>query len=237
MNELYDWCDSHLAHHDIRAAVLPASGVIRVWVQMDRDGRRRVPLVDDAGEKLQGEAQISGHCPVQEAISAAADDLLVQLRVRERGEIRSIAGPHRFGRELRRFLHLPETFALLDPLQCGWLDGGCRILAVALRRWLSNDTIDLRRIGTDEQPCHHVMARCGVWYLDGDGVSDEHTLLHRWRTVEGVPGTRILPYDAAKLDAEFIPFVEGICTGLVERLARRFDAPRVLWLLMEDTNG
>ena len=38
----------------------------------------------------------------------------------------------RLGRRLRALLYSPGVFALLDPYRCGWLDGGCRILADAI---------------------------------------------------------------------------------------------------------
>ena len=86
MNELLVWCAAHLQRYDVRVAFLPASGLVRVWVQMDRDGKRRVPLCNAQGEKLVGEAALYG--PAEGDLEEAACALLRKMKT-----MTSDAGP------------------------------------------------------------------------------------------------------------------------------------------------
>lgn len=78
MNELLVWCAAHLQRYDVRVAFLPASGLVRVWIQVDRDGKRRVPLCNAQGEKLVGEAALCG--PAVGVLEEAACALLRNLQ-------------------------------------------------------------------------------------------------------------------------------------------------------------
>ena len=78
MNKLLVWCAAHLQRYDVRVAFLPTSGLVRVWVQMDRDGKRRVPLCNAQGKKLVGEARLCE--PAEGALEEAACALLRNLQ-------------------------------------------------------------------------------------------------------------------------------------------------------------
>lgn len=78
MEALITWCAANLRRYDIRVAILPATGVVRVWVQADQDGRRRLPMRDSDGNKLVGEAPLGQ--PVTEVLESAAAGLLAALR-------------------------------------------------------------------------------------------------------------------------------------------------------------
>jgi hypothetical protein len=90
------------------------------------------------------------------------------------------------GRHLHEFLYSPDIFALLDPHGCGWLDGGCRILADAVGLWLA---IDYRAALVDVAGhAQHSFIMIDDWHIDGDGISRPDTFLRRWRDLEGVDG-------------------------------------------------
>jgi hypothetical protein len=100
--------------------------------------------------------------------------------------------PH-LTRALRAFLRHPSALRLLAEhgLDCGWNDGGCRILADALVQWLG---VPARHgaIASDYSPVAHVLVRWGPYALDADGLSPERALVRRWRDLELVPGARLV---------------------------------------------
>lgn len=109
-----------------------------------------------------------------------------------------------------------EALALLAPHgQCGWMDGGCAILAHALTGLIGESlrpelvaVVDARGVA------HHWCARIEVgvehaggslhtaWYLDGDGAQSAGELLTRQAEEEGVDGPRLLAPPHARLSPD-----------------------------------
>ncbi len=69
-------CAAHLRRYDVRVASLPASGVVRVWVQMDQNDKRRVPQCIVQGHKLVGEARLNPCRPATESLEQSESGLL-----------------------------------------------------------------------------------------------------------------------------------------------------------------
>lgn len=94
-----------------------------------------------------------------------------------------------FGRALRLFLESDEQMMLLEapPFnRCGWLDGGCGMLAHALEIWAggTGERVVLAGFSTggvlDYQQAQHEALRWHDWYIDGDGAARKRTWLARW---------------------------------------------------------
>jgi len=143
-----------------------------------------------------------------------------------------------FCRALRRFLYGGSNelqgsaaFQLLAPWQCGWLDGGCHILADAVQMWLGAAATTLWGVSHGQHLPDHIVVQCGGWYLDGDGVSSKRALLRRWRRVEHVPGATLFPYNAAAGERSGIPRDRETSACLAQLLGRRWAGPAVVALL------
>jgi hypothetical protein len=95
-------------------------------------------------------------------------------------------------RGLRSWLWTPANLALIGGH--GWNDGGCRILAEALICWLGLPEAAFAGVRDAAGVQHHVAVRVGSKLIDGDGISDEATLLRRWRTREMVASAGLTPY-------------------------------------------
>lgn len=87
---------------------------------------------------------------------------------------------------LYRFLHCePILSAVVSKHEVGWLDGGCLILAQALKSWLAAELVLIRSDGHASFD-HAAVAirnpsdRRDLLFIDADGVSDEYELLTRW---------------------------------------------------------
>lgn len=98
---------------------------------------------------------------------------------------------------LYRFLHSAPIFqSLNDKHGCGWFDGGCLILAQAVRSWTGGQ---LAAIQSDTgAPFDHAVAavkdpenRKELLFIDADGVFDEFELLEKWTRVERLRNPRI----------------------------------------------
>jgi hypothetical protein len=98
---------------------------------------------------------------------------------------------------LYRFLHSRPVFhALIEKHGCGWFDGGCLILAQAVRTWTHGE---LAAIRSDSGATfdHAVIAikdpedRKELLFIDADGVFDEFELLEKWRRAERLQNPRI----------------------------------------------
>jgi len=151
-----------------------------------------------------------------------------------RGQAGPIAGNVAgFGQQLHRYLYRPECFASLDcpGFECGWRDGGCRVLAQALHLWLGAGALGLI-VNGDAGAAGHVVYQVGRWLLDGDGVSTAPTLLRRWRTQEGVSRARLARFDPGS--AAGIPTGAALEYSLAAQLQTRFDRGAVLRLLLPD---
>lgn len=108
------------------------------------------------------------------------------------------------GPALKRACHTKKFFRFLDSWQCGPLDGGCLIVAEALRQALGRGEI----WGLYGFPISHLQpgkAITGTWqhavlrvdglYFDGDGCSTWEELEERWQEQEAVlvTGLRYTP--------------------------------------------
>ena len=133
------------------------------------------------------------------------------------------------GRQLRRFLYTPPIFALLDPWQCGWLDGGCRILGEAVVLWLGPEAALTAVLGASGQTAH-VLVRYRGWLIDGDGLTRADTLIRRWLQVEHVAGAHLGSFERAPASPE-IPSDREVSRRLAEQLESRFPVSLVRSLL------
>ena len=76
--ELLTWCQAHLTGgFNLRIHILPMSHQVRVWIQADQEGRRRVIVTDPTGAKFVGVAPLTG---TTADVDRAAADLLAQLQ-------------------------------------------------------------------------------------------------------------------------------------------------------------
>jgi hypothetical protein len=98
---------------------------------------------------------------------------------------------------LYRFLHSDRILRRLYANHpCGWFDGGCLILAQAVRDWLCAELVFVESDSGAEFD-HAAVAISNpqhsgeLLFIDGDGVSTELELLDRWRWVERLPKPRI----------------------------------------------
>ena len=79
-------------------------------------------------------------------------------------------GPRGQRSPLRAFLFEEPQFALLEPLGCGWGDGGCAILADALAAWLGPYRARLAMVADARGAVQHVAVRtAGDMVVDADG--------------------------------------------------------------------
>jgi hypothetical protein len=109
-------------------------------------------------------------------------------------------------RRLKAVLWTDTALALLP--DCGWIDGGCAILALALQRLGEvGDLTGVWQVG----PWHgnfcfptlqHVVLQVGPYYLDGDGVSAGKVLLDRWRKRERLQGAYLEAFGASQFQRQ-----------------------------------
>ena len=108
----------------------------------------------------------------------------------------------RLSRDLKQVLRSNAALSILDPWGVGWTDGGCLVLANALRRWLdAGDVMGVWEpvpLGDDIQ--HHAVLTVGDWLLDGNGVSSDGGLLKKWgcQTLRGGVELREFDWDVAQ---------------------------------------
>jgi hypothetical protein len=122
---------------------------------------------------------------------------------------------------LARALDDEEPCRLLDRagLGCGFGDGGCRILAEALRRVLGGDLFAVYR---DDGVMDHVTLGLGGRYLDVDGLHTEGELLDNNGRASGRPFIlSVGPFKGDLADESAIPFDELTTAALAEYLRGR----------------
>lgn len=133
--------------------------------------------------------------------------------------------------DLRSLLYAPQAWDLLEPLGCGWLDGGCRILADALNEWLGPSAEKMALLD-EAGRIQHVLIRIGRVFIDGDGMTLEHEILARWQDLEGIKGPRVAPLDTrhlTDLDAAGIPASQDIEKRLVGILRDWMGGPAFIY--------
>ena len=93
-------------------------------------------------------------------------------------------------------------YVLLGRWECGAFDGGCLIVAEALRQALGAGAFcglwGRSALSSTEAPAiwQHAVLRVGNVYADGDGVAHQQLLVDRWRTQELVVVTALRPMPA-----------------------------------------
>ena len=102
---------------------------------------------------------------------------------------------------IRRACRDDRFYALLAPWSCGAFDGGCLIVAEALRQAIGSGTLyglwGNRMTRTKYRPgWMHAVLRIGDRYVDGDGVAHKQLLIDRWRKHELVIVTSLQPMPA-----------------------------------------
>lgn len=108
--------------------------------------------------------------------------------------------PSQLGRMLHNHLTSDKGFDCLKPEGYGWTDGGCLILAMAMRRWLGTGRLMglygrfRTYLRVDPLMQHHAMLQVGSLYLDGDGISTCPAIALRWEKSECVASISIRPF-------------------------------------------
>ncbi len=98
------------------------------------------------------------------------------------------------------FLYSEKAFSFIHHYRCGWMDGGCFILARALQIWLGGDLAALIRVSMRyEQTADHFVLGLQDMYIDAEGVHTHKSLIHRWNRNIFLDGPTILenPADIA----------------------------------------
>lgn len=146
--------------------------------------------------------------------------------------------PRQLSNRLRSFLRQADILGLVkDELRCGWTNGGCNILAVAVYQWLIDaawpkaipELLQVEDAGDPE----HVVVQLGGWIIDGRGVCRPETLkrflrAHFWQR----PTLR--EYDPWDCDDAGIPVNEEISELLALELSIAFDAHQVVDVLLKN---
>lgn len=83
----------------------------------------------------------------------------------------------RFNKEFVEFIRRPEIFTL-QGCEGDWLCGGCWKLAHAILLWLGAQHVELWAVAEFDLQ-HHVVAKLGKYFLDGDGLADKKELINR----------------------------------------------------------
>jgi hypothetical protein len=139
----------------------------------------------------------------------------------------------RASRQIKKFLWSDETLNLLDHpgLRCGWNDGGCLILAMAVKAWLTalspNHEIKLMALkGSGWTTYHHFFVLVDGFCVDGDGICTQERLLRRWRMQELLlNNSYLIPVDEIGDRAAILSSAtenSEISAKLASQLAERF---------------
>lgn len=116
------------------------------------------------------------------------------------------------GRALRRVLlaHPPMREMDIDDPENPWTNGGCRIAAEGILRWIrlspgefDAEIVTLQSRFWDIWQPDHVVVRAGEWYLDGDGAWEEKEILAHY--LPGRDGTRFSVFYGEECDERCIP--------------------------------
>lgn len=108
---------------------------------------------------------------------------------------RSYTSIKRFNKALQRFLYTGRVIRLLP--YCGWTSGGCRSLMKAMITWLSKDNVLTYQIVKNHEDNHseHAFVKAGNFFIDGDGISTNDELIHRWLYEEGLSSVVIREFN------------------------------------------
>lgn len=87
---------------------------------------------------------------------------------------------------------------VLDSIECGYMDGGCRVLSEALIEW-SNNYLTLKGV-VSQQGTEHIVATFNtssnsVMCLDSDGLATTRDMFIKMKQIEGVDCDKIITID------------------------------------------
>jgi len=122
-----------------------------------------------------------------------------------------------FGRKLRRVLRSKRGWKILEHWDCGWTDGGCLVLAKALRLWLGCGKVSGVWEGSIQ---HHAVLSVGQWIIDGDGISAKRGFARLWGKREGYVNARLGDFN---FDVAVRQGVKGDC-GLEKEVVSLLDS-------------
>ncbi|MEB3217040.1 MAG: hypothetical protein VKN72_12550 [Nostocales cyanobacterium 94392] len=101
--------------------------------------------------------------------------------------MKSSSGIRSFSPLIREACQTNEFFNLLGKWGCGAIDGGCLMVALALKEVLNKGEI-YALVGIvkhrKRKSYLHVLLRIGNLYIDGDGVTHKTLVLDRWNSSE-----------------------------------------------------
>jgi hypothetical protein len=120
------------------------------------------------------------------------------------------ADAHAGSAALRELLYEDSALRWLPDGASSWCQGGCLVLALALSALVDGEML----VVASRRGPEHVVVRLGDVYLDGDGISTEEELLHRWRTEERVSDAFLDRFRLEACRARHIP-----CAGPAETFA------------------
>lgn len=126
-------------------------------------------------------------------------------------------------RDLRRALWEGAGEALIARLDCGWNDGLCGVLALALHRYFG-PTSQLMVLGCQQHAVCHIVCLQQGHYVDGDGISTARQLLNRWQRLERQPAPFLRPYDPLLVAAARIILDEALVAevlAILQAIPRR----------------
>jgi len=156
--------------------------------------------------------------------------------------------PQELGADLRGFLYSPLGTTILHHAftaewfasgggQCGWINGGCRMLADGIKLWLGDD-VGLKWLTGHHQYSarvepirQHVIAKIrDGWYIDGDGVNRWESVADTWREQEMVDDLSTEDYSAGDDDAD-IPRDKNVSALIALALEQRYGRENFLALV------
>jgi 8-oxo-dGTP pyrophosphatase MutT (NUDIX family)/GNAT superfamily N-acetyltransferase len=106
---------------------------------------------------------------------------------------KSDAGLAAWAKRLKAYCNSGRAYKILGD-EGTFQAGGCYLLADALTRHLGPGA-EMVGIGSSRNPMEHVVVKVGPHYLDADGLHSEKQMLHKMKTVEGLPEPRIVPFN------------------------------------------
>ncbi|MFA6094196.1 MAG: hypothetical protein WC986_14755 [Elusimicrobiota bacterium] len=104
----------------------------------------------------------------------------------------------KFASCLKKAISTKAAYAALDKGSGGtWTAGGCWTLAHAVAGLVDGTLVALVADLWGHSIVQHVVVMVGDKYLDADGLSTYHQLLHRWEVGEGLGRLRLVPFTPA----------------------------------------
>jgi hypothetical protein len=142
---------------------------------------------------------------------------------------------HHISSRIRRAARSDELYEILAPWDCGAFDGGCLMVADALRKLfgvgelvglMGYAWVNAQRGGPTEPHWQHALLQLGDYFLDGDGVSTRQTLRRRWYRDEltYITGFMVMPdidpLDEFEIASTYTIYRHTTVASLVEHFRR-----------------